>query len=143
VRAFFLSQVDPKLLQFARQMRKDPAPAEKKLWQCLRDRQLNAFKFRRQHVIGKFIADFYGHEADVIIELDGESHGHRTEYDSSRTRILERDGSLVIRFVNEDVFDFLDCVLNEILQQCEARVDRKQALTPTLSRSTGRGGNAE
>ena len=101
-------------------MRSDPAPAEKKLWSCLRDRQLNGFKFRRQHVVGAYIADFYCHQLHLVVEIDGASHGHREEYDSTRTQILNRGGDRVIRFANEDVYDFLDSVLEEILAQCES-----------------------
>jgi hypothetical protein len=54
-----MATVDPRLLTFARAMRRDSAPAEIRLWRLLRDRQLNGFKFRRQHPIGPFIADFY------------------------------------------------------------------------------------
>src|SRR5271154_4685381 len=107
--------LNPLLLQRAREMRKAPAPAEKKLWKCLRDRQLNGFKFRRQHVSGAYIADFYCHAAALIVEIDGESHEHRATYDATRTQILNRGGDRVIRFANEDVYDFLDAVLEEIL----------------------------
>ena len=100
-------------------MRRESAPAEKILWTCLRDRQLNGFKFRRQHVVGAYVADFYCHECQLIVELDGDSHGHRDEYDSNRTTILQRGGDTVIRFLNEDVFDFTDSVLEAILSECE------------------------
>src|SRR4051812_38657198 len=108
------------LLDRARAMRHEPAPAEKKLWQRLRDRQLNGLKFRRQHPVGRnFIADFYCHDAKLVIELDGESHGDRDRYDARRSKRLERDGLRVIRFLNDDVFWHLDAVLEEILRDCE------------------------
>jgi very-short-patch-repair endonuclease len=103
-------------------MRHNPAPAEKKLWACLRDRQLNGFKFRRQHPISAYFADFYCHAVRLVVEIDGESHGHREAYDATRTTILNRGGDRVIRFANEDVFDFLDAVLEEILAQCESNL---------------------
>ena len=115
--------LNPVLLARAREMRKEPAPAEKKLWACLRDRQLNGFKFRRQHVIGPYIADFYCHAVRLVVEIDGASHGHRQSYDSMRTQILERERDRVIRFANEDVYDFLDNVLEEILAQCESNFE--------------------
>jgi very-short-patch-repair endonuclease len=111
--------VDPVLLERARAMRHEPAPAEQKLWQCLRDRQLSGFKFRRQHAIAPFIADFFCFELKLVVELDGDSHGNREVYDACRTKRLERDGCRVIRFVNEDVFWHLDAVLDEILNECE------------------------
>src|SRR3954464_8141528 len=103
--------INPVLLARAREMRKEPAPAEKKLWRCLRDRQLNGFKFRRQHPMGAYVADFYCHAVRLVVELDGASHGHRESYDATRTQILPRGGDRVIRFANEDVFDFIDNVL--------------------------------
>jgi very-short-patch-repair endonuclease len=111
--------INPVLLARAREMRVECAPAEQKLWRCLRDRQLGGFKFRRQHVVGAYIADFYCHDCRLIVEIDGESHGHRESYDAARTQILDRAGDQVIRFANEDVHDFLDAVLEVILEGCE------------------------
>jgi very-short-patch-repair endonuclease len=107
------------LLAFARSMRAEPAPAEKKLWRCLRDRQLGGFKFRRQHPLGPFIADFFCAQVNLVVELDGDSHGDRTSYDDHRTKRLERDGYQVIRFLNDDVFWHLDAVLQVLLDECE------------------------
>jgi very-short-patch-repair endonuclease len=111
--------VDPVLLDRARAMRHDPAPAEQKLWACLRSRQLGGFKFRRQQPIEPFIADFFCFELKLVVEVDGDSHATRETYDASRTKYLERDGCHVIRFMNEDVFWHLDAVLDEILSECE------------------------
>ena len=113
--------LNPTLLARARDMRKESAPAEQKLWRCLRDRQLNGFKFRRQHVVGPYIADFYCHQVRLIVELDGGSHEQRETYDATRTKIIERGGDLVVQFKNQDVFDFLDAVLEDILTHCEMR----------------------
>jgi very-short-patch-repair endonuclease len=108
------------LLERARVMRHEPSPAEKKLWQRLRDRQLNGLKFRRQHPVSRnYIADSYCHDAKLVVELDGDSHGDREQYDARRTKRLERDGLHVIRFLNDDVFWHLDAVLEEILRECQ------------------------
>jgi very-short-patch-repair endonuclease len=107
------------LLNRARAMRHDPAPAEAKLWQLLRNRQLGGFKFRRQTPMPPFIADFYCAELKLIIELDGDSHTETRQYDANRTKRLMRDGTHVIRFLNTDVFDHIDAVLEEILCECE------------------------
>ena len=100
-------------------MRQDPAAAEKKLWITLRDRQLGGFKFRRQHTVKPFIADFFCAELKLIIELDGDTHADRQHYDASRTQYLQRDGNHVVRFLNDDVFLHLEEVLNAILSECE------------------------
>ena len=110
--------IDEMLLERARAMRHDPAPAEQKLWQCLRDRQLGGFKFRRQHPLGGYIADFYCAETLLVVELDRDSHGDRAAYDDRRTRRLQRDGRNVIRFVNDDVFWHIDAVLHVIIDEC-------------------------
>ena len=109
------------LLDRARAMRHEPAPAEQKLWSCLRARQLGGFKFRRQHPLGAFIADFFCFEARLVIEVDGDSHAEREEYDAARTKAIEKDGYLVIRFLNPDVSRHLDAILEEILRACESR----------------------
>ena len=71
----------PILLQAARELRQPQTPAEQKLWSHLHNRQLNGFKFRRQHPIDRFIIDFYCDEARLCIEVDGDSHAEQIEYD--------------------------------------------------------------
>jgi very-short-patch-repair endonuclease len=78
----------PILLQAARELRHPQTPAEQKLWSRLRNRQLNGFKFRRQHPIDRFIIDFYCDEAKLCIEVDGDSHAEQIEYDQARTVYL-------------------------------------------------------
>ena len=84
----------PLLIQRARELRRERIPAETKLWQCLRNRQLGGFKFRRNQPIPPFIADFYCAERQLIVELDGGSHERRTEYDESRTVRLSATGTV-------------------------------------------------
>src|SRR5687767_13044125 len=116
-------RVDPQLLDLARAMRQTPAPAEQKLWQCLRNRRLNGFKFRRQHTIDRYVAAFFCPDCERIIELDGDSHFEpgAGERDDTRTKSLEAKGHHVIRFTNVDVFENLDGVLTAILEACETR----------------------
>ena len=64
----------PPLLDYARAMRRDPTPAEGKLWHKLRNHRLGGLKFRRQMPVGPFIADFYCSSAKLVVELDGVSH---------------------------------------------------------------------
>ena len=97
-------------------LRKSLTPAEEKLWEAIRNRKLNGFKFRRQHPLKQFIADFYCHEKKLIIELDGEIHQNpgNSEYDEGRTFELERFGLTVLRFNNDEVLKSLDKVLEKI-----------------------------
>jgi very-short-patch-repair endonuclease len=113
-------RVKPILLQCARKLRDDSAPAEKILWAVLRDRQLGGFKFRRQFPLDHFVVDFYCAAAKLVIELDGDSHSDRVKYDAERTNRLEELGFIVIRFENPDVFDHVDGVLESILKHCIA-----------------------
>jgi very-short-patch-repair endonuclease len=77
--------------------------AEKVLWQILRSRQTEGYRFRRQVPIGRFIADFVCHEARLIIEIDGGQHDPSSEPEVSRTQFLEGEGYLVLRFWNTEV----------------------------------------
>jgi 5-methyltetrahydrofolate--homocysteine methyltransferase len=97
----------------ANEMRKNPTPAEEKLWETLRNRKLES-KFRRQHPIGQFIADFVCIEEKLIIEVDGEIHDHQKEYDDGRTYMLEDIGYKVIRFSNNIVLKAIDEVIEKI-----------------------------
>ena len=103
-------------------MRHDPAPCEQRLWQCLRNRQLCGLKFRRQQPLGPFIADFFCADAKLVIEIDGTSHLVRQNYDFVRTERLKREGFDVIRFLNQDVRENLDLVLEQVLMECESRL---------------------
>jgi very-short-patch-repair endonuclease len=86
----------------ARALRKNATWAEKLMWQCLRDRRFNAYKFRRGHPVGRFVLDFFCVEARLSIELDGSGHGHPTRKarDAERTRFLETVGIKELRFWN-------------------------------------------
>ncbi len=89
--------------QHAKALRQNQTTAESLLWELLRARQVSGLKFRRQHTIGPFVADFACRERKIIVELDGESHDHKTEEDRARDQTLRDLGWQVIRFTNEDV----------------------------------------
>lgn len=105
-----------KLFEFSKALRRNQTEAEEIIWQCLRNRKILNFKFRRQHPVGKYIADFYCHDAKLIIEIDWEIHNNpeNQEYDQKRTDQLNDIGITVIRFTNEDVIKGLDEVINII-----------------------------
>jgi very-short-patch-repair endonuclease len=91
--------------------------AEATLWQMLKSRQIEGFKFRRQFGIGPYILDFYCPELRLCIELDGQPHftPEGYEYDLHRTEYLNRfHGIQVMRFENKDVFCYPENVLSEI-----------------------------
>ncbi len=99
----------------ARKLRKEPTPAESKLWAYLRGNKLNGVNFRRQHAIGNYIPDFCSPKAKLIIELDGSQHLEQEEYDKERTKFLESQGYKVIRFWNNQVMNDIDGVIRAII----------------------------
>ena len=124
--------VPPKLLHFAGRMRQEPSSAESNLWNCLRDRQLGGYKFRRQRPVPPFVVDFRCVALGLAIEADGDSHADQVAYDDGRTVRLDRDGLQVLRFTNADVRWNLDQVLNEILLACErVSADRRPSPQPS------------
>ncbi|WP_051313252.1 endonuclease domain-containing protein [Sporocytophaga myxococcoides] len=104
-----------KLFEYAKQNRLKQTPTEEMLWQKLRNNQLG-FKFRRQHPLKNYIADFYCHECSLIIEIDGEYHAEleQMDYDSGRTFEIEEHNLTVLRFSNDDVKLQIDKVLESI-----------------------------
>ena len=93
------------VISLARQLRGSQTSAEDALWACLRNRRLVDAKFRRQHPMGRYVADFYCHEAHLVIELDGSAHNEEAqrEYDAARQEIIEQQGITVLRFENDQV----------------------------------------
>ena len=108
----------PHLFRYARQNRKAQTEGEKVLWEKLRNRRLGGFKFRRQHPIAGFIADFFCLECSLIVEVDGDHHagGDQAQHDEQRTSVLRELNVKVIRFTNREVLDKTDHVLCEILK---------------------------
>jgi primosomal protein N' (replication factor Y) len=100
----------------ARSLRTGMTDAEHKLWYALRHKQLNNHRFRRQHPIGKYFADFACIEQKLLIELDGGQHQDQIEYDEQRTAFLQKNGWQVLRFWNNDVMSNLDGVLSTIAE---------------------------
>ena len=100
----------------ARRLRTNSTGTEAVLWAALRNRKLDGAKFRRQHPLGRFIADFYCHEALLVIELDGGVHddASQVEYDLVRQKEIEERGLTVLRIKNGEVNDNLSATLNKI-----------------------------
>jgi very-short-patch-repair endonuclease len=100
----------------ARQLRRDQTDAEQRLWTRLRDRQLCGVKFRRQHPVGPFVADFCCPQRKLIVELDGGQHAEDVAADQKRSRFLEAQGCRVLRFWNHDVLGNTEAVLERIAE---------------------------
>ena len=99
----------------ARDLRRRETDAERLLWRHLRNRHLGGWKFRRQHPIGRFFADFACAERRLVIELDGGQHVARANADGRRTRALEELGWKVIRYWDDDVLMRTNRVLEDIV----------------------------
>src|SRR5215510_1877441 len=114
----------------ARRLRRQQTDAERILWFRLRNRRLGGWKFRRQMSLNGFVVDFCCPDARLVIELDGGQHGSRTKEDEDRTRDLEANGYLVLRFWNNDVMRNLDGVLEAILSTLERQAPEPPHPTP-------------
>lgn len=104
----------------ARELRGNPTEAEQLVWRHLRLKQLDGYRFRRQHPIGTYIVDFFCFEKSLVIEIDGGHHTEQTEYDDARTSWLEANGCTVLRFWNSQILNEIDAVLEAILKELEA-----------------------
>jgi histidinol dehydrogenase len=89
------------LKESSRRMRTNPTPAENVLWQRLRNHSLGV-KFRRQHVIDRFVVDFVCLNARLIVEVDGEIHRDQSGQDAARDAVLQSFGYRVLRFTNRE-----------------------------------------
>ena len=114
-------RVPPNSTRLARHLRHGQSPIEGQLWARFRNRNCGGFKFRRQFVIGNYIADFYCAEANLIVEVDGQSHNETGSRDLERDQWIEARGYHTLRVTNQDVVHNLDGVLTLICQVCTER----------------------
>ncbi len=105
---------DAGLTERAKAARKAPTPAEQRLWFALRAGRFAGMKFRRQKVIGRYIADFSANAPRLVIEVDGHLHGDTVACDAERTAYLTAQGYRVMRFTNADVMTNLEGVLRQL-----------------------------
>jgi very-short-patch-repair endonuclease len=98
-------------------LRKRQTDAERQLWQHLRSKQIEGFKFRRQEPIGEYIVDFVCFDSKVVIEVDGGQHAEEGA-DKERDRWLNKEGFKVLRFWNNEVLLNLRGVLEIIKKNC-------------------------
>ena len=109
------------ILDKAKELRDTETRAEKLLWDQLRAKKLSGFKFRRQHAIERFIADFYCHKAKLVIEVDGGIHNKPEveERDKNRTAEIDKYDINIIRFTNQEIFNSMDKVIEKIKSELE------------------------
>jgi len=107
------------LKNFSSEHRKTPTQSESILWNCLKGGQMDGFHFRRQHIVGKYIADFVCLEKNLVIEIDGLIHQLpvNKESDEERTKWLSEHGLTVLRFKNEEIIFKVEKVLEQIKEK--------------------------
>lgn len=127
-----------RIFQFAKDLRLKMTEPEALLWERLRKKQMMGYRFRRQHPISQYIADFYCHPLKLIIEVDGGYHSSKEQQslDLARTEDLENLGLRVIRFTNTEVIEQVEIVLGRIrmeideIEKCTARKGKKREAPP-------------
>lgn len=107
-------EIKRKLVETARQFRKEPTRSEAMLWQALRGKKLDGIKFRRQQPIGNFVVDFYNSVYRLVVEVDGSVHDSQAGADHARQEVLEQLGLNVLRVKAGDVEKNLPSVLASI-----------------------------
>ncbi|CAD5931392.1 DUF559 domain-containing protein [Planktothrix agardhii] len=117
-------------LELRRKLRKEMTPPEQKLWDVLRGKKLE-FKFRRQHPIGRYIADFYSRDAHLVVEIDGATHfePEAIEYDRQRDSFMRSLGLDVLRFTTKEIYENLEGVCLAIESQCRIRTESIEGAT--------------
>ncbi len=124
---------NPKLKEYARQLRKNSTLAETLLWQNFKNRSLGV-QFHRQVPMLEYIVNFYCHEIQLAIEIDGSSHEFKYESDVRRQGLLEKQGVEFIRFSDNDVktnmFSVGLALEEKVRKLLEIRVPRNTLLTP-------------
>ena len=113
----------PHIFEKAKALRNNMTISETKLWEYLKGKKLLGLRFRPQHPIDIFIADFYCHPVKLVIEIDGGIHQtiEQKEYDIGRTAELNYWGIEVIRFTNEEIEKDINSIIEIIKQLCLTR----------------------
>jgi len=104
-------------------LRKQMTLTESILWNRLNNKKILKVRFRRQHPINNFIADFYCHGVRLVVEIDDEIHNSRREYDEGRTAEMERFGIKVIRFRNDEVENNIEYIIQKIEEIVKSRLE--------------------
>jgi len=113
---------NPNLKHLSRKLRNNSTLSEALLWQHIKNRQIEGYKFLRQKPIDDYIVDFFCRELMLAVEVDGVSHEYKMESDLDRQRRLESLGIKTIRFMDIDIKKNMDGVL-KLLRQCIAEIE--------------------
>ncbi|MDE2746128.1 MAG: DUF559 domain-containing protein [Chloroflexota bacterium] len=127
-------------MHFARELRRNATEAERHLWGHLRKRQLGGHRFRRQHPVGPYVADFACLQARLLVELDGSQHVDSRSYDTQRDTYLAEQGFRVLRFWDREVLLETEHVLDVILAALTEGPPQPAAAPP--ARGSGKPGRS-
>jgi very-short-patch-repair endonuclease len=111
-------KVSIRQLENAKELRREMTPAEKILWSHIRTNKLDGLHFRRQQIVHGYFADFYCHQHELIVEVDGGIHEFQQDYDNDREKYLIGLGLQIIRFTNDEITNNLKGVLQKIVKAC-------------------------
>ncbi len=120
----------------ARNLRKNMTDPEQQLWDALRKRQLDGYRFRRQMPLGRYITDFICLEARLVIELDGNHHHDQQGYDRERDNWMQQQNFQVLRFWNHEILNHQQFVIQQIRQALHQQSPRLLPPSP-LARDGG------
>jgi len=111
----------PERKRLRKKLRNEAPKAEQKLWEHLRGNQLKGLKFRRQYGVGPYVIDFYCPYLRLAIEIDGDSHYEEAAraYDQKRQQYIEKHNVHFLRFTNDDIYNSLEGVVDDICNWAE------------------------
>ena len=114
-------KISARQLENAKDLRREMTPAEKMLWKEMKANRLKGLHFRSQQIVHGYFADFYCHQHELIVEVDGGIHKSQQEYDAEREEYLIGLGFRIIRFTNDDVTNNVKGVLQKIVEECSQK----------------------
>src|SRR5262245_28934503 len=132
-------EIRRKMIESAREFRKEPTEGEKILWETLRGKKLDGIKFRRQQPIGYFVVDFYASAFRLVVEVDGPIHDKQVEADKARQDILEILGLTVLRIRTEIPEKNVLLAQNMIREKIQALKHNQSILSPQVGEGQGGG----
>ncbi len=125
-----MTRIHPVAKERARTLRTAMSDAEKRLWGRLRKRQVDAYRFRRQHPLGRYIVDFVCLEARLVVEVDGGQPMERVGYEQKRSAWRGKHGFRVLRFWNHEVMNQTEAVMTVISEALHASIQPPSSPSP-------------
>jgi very-short-patch-repair endonuclease len=135
-------EIRRKIIEIAREFRKEPTEGERTLWDTLGGKKLDGIKFRRQQPVGYFVVDFYSSAYRLVVEVDGPIHETQQAANRSRQEVLELLGLTVLRIKTETVEKNLHTALALIRDSIRTISRNKPHVNPSPVMGEGKGGGS-